>query len=412
MNIKKNLSHKSSDLSFIYLMCILTLSLWGMIVMYSASYHEANIYDLPHYYYLKQQFKFFILAIIVSIVIRFINFKVITIFIYPSMIFALICMLLTLYSPYGVSILGAKRWLEIGPIPSFQPSEIVKVSTILFIAKYYSKPRNSDYIPLVVVLLNSVLILMQKDYSTTVLYLLTSFLLLLVCGCDFRKIFTIGMFLLIPAIYAILAEPFRVKRIVSFFYPNLDPNGINYQINNSLSAIRRGGFFGVGLGNGIYKLGRLPEVQNDFIFSNLVEETGVLGMLLTIIVFYIIFRIGYFMSVKMFKSDKLKSYICFGISSSISLQMIINVMVVTALLPPTGIPLPFISQGGTNLFFTIIQSSIVYKLIVEMQKAESINVIGNEEIDDDISDPIKCSLNNISDISIEEDLTNYLKELD
>ncbi|MBK5199940.1 MAG: FtsW/RodA/SpoVE family cell cycle protein [Spirochaetaceae bacterium] len=411
MSISKKIINKSIDLSFIYFLCILTLCLWGMVVMYSSSYHEANIHNLPHYYYLQQQFKFFVLAIFVSIIVRFINFKIITIFIYPLIVVSIICMLLTLYSPYGVSILGAKRWLEIGPIPSFQPSEIVKVSTILFIAKYYSKENHPDYIPLIIVLINASLILLQKDYSTTVLYLLTSFLMLLVCGCDFKKLFIIGLFLLIPALYAILAEPFRIKRIVSFLNPSLDPNGINYQINNSLLAIKRGGLFGVGLGNAIYKLGKLPEVQNDFIFSNLVEETGFFGVIVTLAIFYLVFRIGYTMSVKLFSSDKMKSYICFGISSSLSLQLIINVMVVTALLPPTGIPLPFLSQGGTNLFFTIIETSIIYKIIVELQTLERDINKSSGEMKNILIEGEEYSINNISKINIETDFVNYLKDI-
>lgn len=410
MNINNSLDKKKPDLAFIYLLCILTLCLWGMVVMYSSSYHEANIHNLPHYYYLKQQFKFFVLAILVSIVVRFINFKIISILIYPLMGLSFIFMLLTLFSPFGVSILGARRWLEIGPIPSFQPSEIVKVATILFIAKYYSKKNPSDYIPIIIVLLNASLILLQKDYSTTILYVLTSFLLLLVCGCNFKTIFIIGLFLLIPATYAILAEPFRIKRIVSFFNPSLDPNGINYQINNSLLAIKRGGLFGVGLGNGIYKLGKLPEVQNDFIFSNLVEETGFIGVLFTIIIFYIVFKIGYIISIKLLSFDKMKSYICFGISSSISLQLIINIMVVTALLPPTGIPLPFLSQGGTNLFFTIIESSLIYKLIVELQTSESLKSESKNDLNNILIEGDDYSNNDISKIHIETDFINYLKD--
>ena len=410
MKIKEIHINKRIDYAFIYFLCILSLCLWGMLVMYSASYHEANLHNLPHYYFLKQQFKFFVLAIFVSIIVKIIDFKIITFFIYPLMILSLICMLLTLYSPYGVSILGAKRWLEIGPIPSFQPSEIVKVSTILFIAKYYSKEGRRDYIPLLVVLVNAALILLQKDYSTTILYLLTSFLLLLVCGCDFKKLFTIGLFLIIPALYAILAEPFRIRRIISFIYPTLDPTGINYQITNSLAAIKSCGFFGVGLGHGIYKLGRLPEVQNDFIFASLVEESGFFGVIITLTLFYIIFLIGYFTSVKLFKINKMKSYICFGVSSSITLQLILNIMVVTSILPPTGIPLPFISQGGTNLFFTVIESSMVYKIIREMQFNEKIKETNLNELDNKSSGGDEFSIKNISAINIGTDFTDYLKD--
>jgi cell division protein FtsW len=404
------LENKFSDLfysSFVYLLSILTIVLWGFIVMYSSSYHESLIHDLPHYYFLINQVKFFLLSLFAAFFIKKIDFKFIEFCIYPLMAFSILCMLLTLFSPWGVSVLGARRWLKIGPVPSFQPSEIVKVSTILFIAKYYSSEKKKDGVAILVVVLNAALILMQKDYSTTMLYLASSFLLLLVCGCDFKKVFIIVMFLIIPAIYAILAEPFRVKRIVSFMNPNLDPNGINYQINNSLAAIRRGGLFGVGLGNGFYKLGRLPEVQNDFVFANLAEETGFVGVLLTLLIFYVILRIGFkFASEKYKDGDLVQSYICFGISVSISLQLIINVLVVTALIPPTGIPLPFISQGGTNLFFTVVETSIIYKLISD-SKEEVQPVLKSKIADIEIEDGRKASLN-ISNINIGTDFTDYI----
>jgi cell division protein FtsW len=399
--------NKYFNSSFVYLLVVITLVLWGLVVMYSASYHEAFIHGLPHYYFLKNQFNFFVLALFAAVVIKLMDFKYIEFFIYPLMVISVICMLLTLFSPFGVSIMGAKRWLKLGPAPSFQPSELVKVSTILFIAKYYSKENKKDLVAFLVVLFNAALILLQKDYSTTMLYLASNFLFLLVCGCDFKKVFLIGMFLIIPAAYAILVEPFRIKRIVSFLNPSLDPTGINYQINNSLAAIQRGGLFGVGLGNGIYKLGRLPEVQNDFIFSSLSEETGFVGIILTLLLFYLILKIGFAAASKMSADNNLvKSYVCFGISVSISLQLIINVMVVTALIPPTGIPLPFISQGGTNLFFSIIEVSLIYKIIRENEQKD----LEYEEnyCDYGEKDDVEYKSKSISSINIGSDFTNYM----
>jgi cell division protein FtsW len=405
MNWQKNLSRDFNS-SFVYLLSVISLVLWGLIVMYSASYHEALIHGLPHYYFLLNQFKFFVLALFAAFAIKFVDFKFIEYFIYPLMIISVICMLLTLFTPYGVSVLGAKRWLKLGPVPSFQPSELVKVSTILFIARYYSREDKKDIVAFLVVLTNAALILLQKDYSTTMLYLASNFLFLLVCGCDFKKIFIIGMFLIIPACYAILAEPFRIKRIVSFLNPNLDPNGINYQINNSLAAIQRGGLLGVGLGKGIYKLGRLPEVQNDFIFSSLAEETGFIGVVFTLLLFYIILKIGFAFSKKVAEEGMIfKSYVCFGISVSISLQLIINVLVVTALIPPTGIPLPFISQGGTNLFFTVIEASIIYKIIKEYEMKSTVKEESNSL---DEKDLLEYEATSISKINIGSDFTDYV----
>jgi cell division protein FtsW len=366
--MKENASKKDKNFflsPFVYFILILSIVLYGLVVMYSASYYEALIHNLDHYYFLKRQAMFVLLAIIVAVIIHFVNFKLIEIATYPLVVFSIILMLLTLFTPFGVTILGARRWLEIGPIPSFQPSELVKVSTVLFLAKYYKNENKRDIIPILLVLVNAALILLQKDYSTTVVYLITSFALLLICGCELRIISLIGLFLFLPAILTLFSQGYRIKRIISFVFPSLDPTGLNYQINNSIEAIASGGLFGKSIGNGYYKMGILPEVQNDFIFAHLGEETGFIGILILILFFLIFTHIGYSVAKENYEKNKLFSYISFGITTQIVLQAIINMMVVTALLPPTGIPLPFFSQGGTNLFFTIILVSIIHKIIFE-----------------------------------------------
>ncbi|MGD1821194.1 MAG: FtsW/RodA/SpoVE family cell cycle protein [Pleomorphochaeta sp.] len=366
---------------FSYFVVVFCLVLYGLTIMYSASYYEALLHSLSHDYFLKRQLMFAILAFFVAIIVHFINFKLIESLTYPLVVLSFIFMLLTLFSPFGVTILGARRWLALGPIPSFQPSEIVKVSTILFIAKYYNKEDHNDLIAIFIVLLFSALILLQKDYSTTVVYLVTSFSLLVICGCNFKSVIIMICFLFIPAILALFSQGYRIKRILSFIYPSLDPSGLNYQINNSIDAIASGGLFGKGIGEGYYKQGILPEVQNDFIFSHLGEELGFIGIIILIILFLLFTHIGYKVAKINFGKNNFNSYVSFGITTSIVLQAIINMMVVTSLLPPTGIPLPFFSQGGTNLFFTIVLTSIVHKIICETQKCEDDkNLIDLEKI--------------------------------
>ncbi len=366
MKKKSNIKDKNFFLSpFVYFILILSIVLYGLVIMYSASYYEALIHNLDHYYFLKRQVMFVILAIIVAIIVHFVDFKVIEAVTYPFTIISIIFMLLTLFTPFGVTILGARRWLEIGPIPSFQPSELVKVSTVLFLAKYYKDENKRDIIPILLVLLNAALILLQKDYSTTIVYLITSFALLLICGCELKIISLIALFLFIPAGLALFSQGYRIKRIISFIFPSLDPTGLNYQINNSIEAIASGGLFGKSIGSGYYKMGILPEVQNDFIFAHLGEETGFIGIFILILFFLVFTHIGYSVARENYDKNKLFSYISFGITTQIVLQAIINMMVVTALLPPTGIPLPFFSQGGTNLFFTIVLVSIIHKIIFE-----------------------------------------------
>ncbi len=357
---------------FVYFLVIFSLVLYGLMIMYSASYYEALIHSLDHDYFLKRQVLFAIFAFVIAIIIHFINFDLIDKLTYLFLAVSIILMLMTLFTPFGVTVLGARRWLAIGPIPSFQPSELIKVATILFIAKYYNEENHKDIFAIFVVIFCAGLILLQRDYSTTIVYLVTSFSLLLICGCDFKAISLIIVFLFLPALLALFSQSYRIKRVLSFLFPSLDPSGLNYQINNSISAIASGGLLGKGLGNGYYKQGILPEVQNDFIFAHLGEEAGFIGIFILILLFLLFVHIGYKVASVNYKSNNtFFSYIAFGITTSIVLQAIINMMVVTSLLPPTGIPLPFFSQGGTNLFFTIVLTSIVHKILCETSKSDT-----------------------------------------
>ena len=194
--------------------------------------------------------------------------------------------------------MGARRWLDLPLLPSFQPSEIAKLALILFLSTFFSDEKFKKYlgwyylIPILIILVFSALILMQKAYTTTILFLLTGLILCLSGGFKLRYIITFVAFLTPPALFLLLSESYRVKRIASFLFPGLDPTGLEWQVNMSLSAIKEGGLFGKGLGNGYYKLGSLPEVQNDFIFSSFAEECGFVGIFILFILFFLFMVLG------------------------------------------------------------------------------------------------------------------------
>ena len=160
-------------------------------------------------------------------------------------------------------------------------------------------------------------------------------------------------------------------RFSSFLFPGIDPTGLEWQVNMSLNAIKEGGLFGKGLGNGFYKLGSLPEVQNDFIFSSFVEECGLVGVfiLFTLFLLFTILGLRGFMRERL--KDEFFSNLALGITAMIIIQVLINICVVTGLLPPTGIPLPFFSQGGTNLFVVIVECGLLYRVIKDSVKVKN-----------------------------------------
>jgi cell division protein FtsW len=356
--------------AFTFLCLLVILIALGLTMLYSASYNEALLHNLPYDYFFRRQLLFVLMAFACSVVIRFLPVSWIKNATYPFLLVALVLMLMTLFTSFGQSKLGSRRWLEIGPLPSLQPSELVKISMILFLSAYFSSEKTKKNIftrivvPGLVTLLFAFLILAQKDYSTTVLFLGVCIAMFIVAGMKFSHLLLLLAFLLISGSCVLFLEPYRIKRVVSFVFSTIDPDGINYQVSNSLKAIRQGGVFGVGLGNGQYKLGLIPEVQSDFIFASICEETGFFGAFSIIVLFAMFAILGFKSYARMRSRNLFLSYLAFGTTILVVLQAIVNISVVIGVLPPTGIPLPFFSQGGTNLFVVICSSALLYRVLL------------------------------------------------
>ena len=356
--------------AFTFLCIIVLITTLGLVMLYSASYNEALIHDLPHYYFFTRQLMFVLLALVASLVIRFIPLSFLKALSYPVLAVSILLLLMTLFTPFGQERLGSRRWLQIGSLPSLQPSEFAKIAIILFFATYHQKDRSAESsvrrfgAPIIVSLVITALIFAQRDYSSALLFLALSFALLLASGFKLGHLLVLLAFLAAPALIAMFSQSYRVKRVFSFLFPALDPAGMNYQVSNSLKAIRAGGLFGVGLGNGQYKLGLLPEVQSDFIFASICEEIGFVGSSFILVLFAMIAILGYNAASRMESRDRFSSIIAYGLTSMILFQAILNLAVVTALLPPTGIPMPFFSQGGSNLFVVLSSSALLYRIML------------------------------------------------
>jgi len=360
---------KSSNLNGnLFLATLATLIVYGLVCMYSASYPQAVDFNLNQTYFLVNQTKFAFLAIFAGIIIIIIPDKILRNVDYLLLGICFILMVLTLFTSFGLTRLGGRRWIQIGSFPAFQPSELVKISMVLFLSNRFREINDENRIKTYlicwsVVILFAVLILAQKDFSTTAIFLVVCLTMFLFSGMKFDYVIIICLFLIVVGSVVVLSEPYRVKRIAAFLFPNLDPSGINYQVLNAGKAISSGGWFGKGLGQGLYKNGLIPEVQNDFIFANIAEETGFVGILIVFGLFGIFAYFGYKASWQIKNTDPFFSLTCFGFTTMIIYQTLANIAVVVGVLPPTGIVLPFFSQGGTNLFVVILESSFIYRVI-------------------------------------------------
>jgi cell division protein FtsW len=275
----------------------------------------------------------------------------------PIIIVAISMLVLVLIPGIGKVSSGARRWFSLGPI-NFQPSEFAKLAMIIYLADFFTRKKGETrslikgFVPVMsVMILVCALIIKQPDLGNTVLVFFISLLMLYVAGGRLKYILSIFLSAIPVLVILILAEPYRIRRIVAYLNPWEDPSGAGFQLSQSQIALGSGGFWGVGLGQSVQKLFYLPAAHTDFIFSIIGEELGFLGAISVIILFGMLIWHG----TRVIKqtTDAFGYYLCFGILVMISIQVIVNFGVSIGALPTKGLPLPFISYGGSALIFNM-----------------------------------------------------------
>jgi cell division protein FtsW len=279
-------------------------------------------------------------------------------------LWAVIVLLLLVLIPHiGKMTSGARRWFSVGPI-NFQPSEMAKVGLIIYMADFLSRKQgvirslSKGFIPPMIVMgALSVLIMKQPDMGNTVLVFLITMTMLFVAGARKKHLTSVFLPALPLAALLVWMEPYRVRRIVAFMNPWEDPQGAGFQLSQSQIALGSGGFWGVGLGKSEQKLLYLPAAHTDFIFSIIGEELGFLGAVAIII----LFSLFLWQMTRILKQtvDSFGYYLVFGILMMLSIQVVVNFGVSIGALPTKGLPLPFISYGGSALVFNMAAVGLV-----------------------------------------------------
>ncbi|OQY40050.1 MAG: hypothetical protein B6229_02570 [Spirochaetaceae bacterium 4572_7] len=266
----------------------------------------------------------------------------------------------------GRTISGGTRWFSIAGV-RFQPSEFLKITLTLYLSKMFDKKRgmiNDFYktiLPaLIVILFSSWIIIIQNDFSSSLFLFLLSIVLLFLSGVKKSFLAIIVGFCLLMAVTVVVFQPYRLDRIKSWVDPANDPLRGGYQVLASKRALFQGGFTGKGIGAGDIKLGHLPQAHSDFIFSVVGEEGGIIGITFIIILFTLFFLKGLIIANR--QNSNFKMFVAAGFSCAIFFQAMLNMGVVSGLLPPTGIPLPFFSQGGSSIIVTMIMVGFIFNL--------------------------------------------------
>lgn len=345
-------------------MIVLTLVMIGLVMVSSAGAPEAlnNGWSVFHFG-LKQLFFAGIgLALLLLMMkVPYQRLKRITIPVAGAAIFFLVLVLLV-----AEVTKGSRRWIDLGIFP-FQPSEFAKLAMIMFLAHYFAEIRKGIgnfiigiVIPGIFVALICFLILLEPDLGTTIVIFAT-FLMMLFCGG--ARILHMGLLAaagIAVACVEIKMKAYRAERLTAFLNPWRDPQGAGWQIIQSLYALGSGGPFGLGLGMGRQKFNYLPEAHTDYIFSILGEELGLLGTLTVFILFFFLAWRGYKIAVS--AKDPYGRMLAAGITSYLIFQAILNIGVVTSTLPVTGVPLPFLSYGGSSLLVSMFSVGILLNI--------------------------------------------------
>ena len=348
------------------LITVIIIAIFGLVMIYSASFVWAEYKFNDPYKFVKMQGLFFLVGLILMYFLSKVDYHL---YYKKANLILMICaILLILVLTPGIGSIrnGSRSWFGIGSL-GIQPSEFAKIGLIIYVSKYLTnnkrimKSIKSGVLPILGVIgLFFLLIMLEPDFGTSMVIVLTLVVLIFISGVEISFFVKVGLFGLLGIVGIIIAAPYRMKRIVSFLNPWSDPLGSGYQILQSLYAIGPGGLLGQGFLKSRQKYFYLPEPQTDFIFSIISEELGFLGILIVSILFFIIFYRGITISLK--ANDLFGKYLAFGLVFGLIIQALLNLAVVVGLIPVTGVTLPFLSYGGSSLLVSMASIGILLNI--------------------------------------------------
>ena len=348
---------------------VLLLVLFGLVMVFSASAVMAKATLGSPYSYVGRQAIWALLGMVALTVLMRVDYRHYN---NPRVVFPAVAvttfLLLSVFAMSGMN--GAHRWIRLAGT-TLQPSELAKPVVVLFLA-YFLQTRihqMDDWKGTIlraaaVPVLFAALIMKEPDLGTAMVCMAVTALMLYLAGARTRY-FAIGAALAAPVMYYMLFHvKFRRDRMLAFVNPEADPRGTGFHILQSLIAVGTGGIHGLGLMEGRQKLFYLPEVQTDFIFANICEELGLIGALIIVALFAALGYRG--LRAAFLSTDPFARFLAFGLTTAILIQAFFNMSVVLALLPTKGIPLPFISSGGTSIFITLAGMGVLLNVTREI----------------------------------------------
>jgi len=351
----------------VLLFIMLAMVAFGALMIYSSTSVITPLLakkKITEFYYFKRHMFTMVLGTLAMLIAYRLKPSLLKKISVPLLVFSFFLLLLVFVPHIGVTAGGARRWIRLWPT-TFQPSELVKLAMVIFLAKYMSAADYSTESfrsfakPLMVMAVFQVVFLGQPDFGATMSLGLLTFGLLFISGMKLRYLGSV-LVLAIPVIIKLVMEPYRLRRITSFLDPWKDPQGSGFQLIQSFISIGSGGLTGLGLGESKQKLSFLPASHTDFIFCLVGEELGLIGAALVIALFLMLFLRG--ITVANRSGDSFNYYLAYGLTMMISVQALINFAVVTGMVPTKGLPLPFMSYGGSALLVNMAVVGLLLRI--------------------------------------------------
>ena len=355
---------KTKTPDVIIFLTVLTLLGIGIIMVFSSSAVISIEEGQNQYLFLIKQTAWAVLGTILMILFMKIDYRLLRR--YALLLYFISIVLLALVLVFGQRIQGATRWFSFLGF-SFQPSEIAKLALIILLALYLSETESGVKhfwlgigIPILFFIPVGALIMLEPDLGTTITIFGTVVIMMVIAGTRWSHLSFVFLIGLVAAVILIIIEPYRLRRLTAWRNPFSDPLNTGDQVIQSLYGLGSGGLLGVGLGQGRQKFKYLPQPHSDFIFATLGEELGFVGASLVVGLFFVIAWRGFKIAIEC--NDAFGSLLASGITALIATQAVINIGVVTASLPATGITLPLISSGGSSLVITMIGIGILLNI--------------------------------------------------
>ena len=343
--------HPFRGIDYTVLILVLILVMFGLVMVFSSSYYYAmtDSHFNDKFFFFNRQLRWAVVGFVAMVLCMSINtefFRRISILAYIAIVGILGVVLVV-----GVATKGSQRWLEVLGT-SFQPSEFAKFIIIIFMSGYVIKNRNLlngnfiMFLKCAFPVILAFILIATENLSTGIVVMVVGLMIMFVASNKVMNFIVFGLMGIVGFIVLVLIEPYRRARITGWLDPWSDPSDSGYQIIQSLYAVASGGLFGLGIGQSRQKT-FIPESYNDIIFAIICEELGLVGAVVVIMLFALLIWRG--IKIAMTAKDKYSSYAATGITTMIAIQVIMNIAVVTNSMPNTGMPMPFISYGGTSL---------------------------------------------------------------